>query len=216
MYLGDGARLDAVSVVDEVFRVDAKLAVEDALIQGRHSHKVLYMVLCKSRCDTGANAPDIGDGAVPPNGAPELVLVKFPYAIVHVLGGDIQRDFREKQIGAYAGCGVDARTRPHGVHKGFGEPARGLAIELKVGGRIDEALVHRIGMDVFRAHVFQVNAVDLRRDLHVMVHARFGHYVVDSGRNLKYTAAVVNAQPFHGGGDGQADGGVAAVRVRYH
>ena len=61
-------------------------------------------------------------------------------------------------------------------------------------------------MNVLRAHVFQIDAVDLRRHLHVMPHARYGLDVVDAVGNLEQTAAVVYPEVLHGLCDGEADG----------
>ena len=61
-------------------------------------------------------------------------------------------------------------------------------------------------MNVLRADVFQIDAVDLRRHLHVMLHARYGLDVVDAVGNLEQTAAVVYPEVLHGLCDGEADG----------
>ena len=61
-------------------------------------------------------------------------------------------------------------------------------------------------MNVLRTDVFQVDTVDLRRHLHVVLHARYGLDVVDAIGNLEQTAAVVDAEVFHSLRDGEADG----------
>ena len=65
-------------------------------------------------------------------------------------------------------------------------------------------------MDVQGAHIFKVDAVDARRDLHVVAHTGRGCDVVDVLGNLEETAAVAYAELLHGGADRQADGGAAA------
>ena len=65
-------------------------------------------------------------------------------------------------------------------------------------------------MNVLRAHVFQIDAVDLRRHLHVVLHARYGLDVVDAVGYLEQTAAVVYPEVLHGLCDGEADGRASA------
>ena len=65
-------------------------------------------------------------------------------------------------------------------------------------------------MNVLRAHVFQIDAVDFRRHLHVVLHARYGLDVVDAVGNLEQTAAVVYPEVFHGLRNGEADGRASA------
>ncbi len=61
-------------------------------------------------------------------------------------------------------------------------------------------------MHVLRTHVFQIDTVDLRRHLHVVLHARYGLDVVDAVGNLEQATAVVYPEVFHGLGNGEADG----------
>ena len=61
-------------------------------------------------------------------------------------------------------------------------------------------------MNVLRAHVFQIDTVDFRRHLHVVLHARYGLDVVDAVGNLEQAAAVVYPEVLHGLRDGEADG----------
>ena len=65
-------------------------------------------------------------------------------------------------------------------------------------------------MNVLRTHVFQIDAVDFRRHLHVVLHARYGLDVADAVGNLEQTAAVVYPEVFHGLRDGEADGRASA------
>ena len=61
-------------------------------------------------------------------------------------------------------------------------------------------------MHVLRTDVFQIDAVDLRRYLHVVLHARHGLDVVDAIGNLEQAAAVMYPEVLHGLGDSEADG----------
>ena len=61
-------------------------------------------------------------------------------------------------------------------------------------------------MYVLGADVFQIDAVDLRRHLHVVLHTRYGLDVVDAVGNLEQTAAVVYSEVLHSLRDGETDG----------
>ena len=68
-------------------------------------------------------------------------------------------------------------------------------------------------MDVLRAYVLQVDTVDLRRYLHIVLHARYGFDVVDAVGNFEQAAAVMDAEVLHRLRDGQADCRAAARLV---
>ena len=61
-------------------------------------------------------------------------------------------------------------------------------------------------MHVLGADVFQIDTVNLRRHLHVVLHARYGLDVVDAVGNFEQTAAIVYPQVLHGLCDGETDG----------
>lgn len=61
-------------------------------------------------------------------------------------------------------------------------------------------------MHVLWADEFQIDTVDLRRHLHVVLHARYGLDVVDTVGNLEQATAVMDSEVFHGLCDGKADG----------
>ena len=90
----------------------------------------------------------------------------------------------------------DARAGEHGTAQLVGELPRGETVKRQVGGRVDEALVDRVHVDVLRAHVFEVDAVYARRHLHVVAHAGLGGDVVDVLRDLEDAAAVAHAEFF--------------------
>ena len=83
-------------------------------------------------------------------------------------------------------------------------------IEVQIGRHVDKALIDGVDMHVLGAHVFQIDAVDLRRHLHVVLHARYGFDVVDAVGNLEQTAAIVYPEVLHGLRDGKADGRASA------
>ena len=58
-------------------------------------------------------------------------------------------------------------------------------VEVQIGRHVDKAFVDGIDVNVLRTDVFQVDTVDLRRHLHVVLHARHGLNVVDAIGNLK-------------------------------
>ena len=65
-------------------------------------------------------------------------------------------------------------------------------------------------MHVLGADVFQIDTVDFRRHLHVMLHAWYGRDVVDAIGNFEQTAAIVYPEVLHGLRDGKADGRASA------
>ena len=65
-------------------------------------------------------------------------------------------------------------------------------------------------MNVLRTDVFQVDTVDLRRYLHVVLHARYGLNVVDAIGYFEQATTVMDAEVLHGLGDSEADGRASA------
>ena len=65
-------------------------------------------------------------------------------------------------------------------------------------------------MNVLRTDVFQVDTVDLRRHLHVVLHARYGLDVVDAIGYFEQATAVVNPEVFHSLRDSETDGRASA------
>ena len=65
-------------------------------------------------------------------------------------------------------------------------------IKVQIGRHVDKALIDGVDVHVLGADVFQIDAVDLRRHLHVVLHTRHCFDVVDAVGNLEQTAAVVN------------------------
>ena len=108
-------------MVDEVLRVHAELLVEEALVDLGDPGEVLHVVLEEPPRDAGADAPDVGDGAVVPDLAPELPLVEVPDVIVHVLGRHVERDLREEEVRSDPRRGADPAFFPDVVHELLGE-----------------------------------------------------------------------------------------------
>lgn len=73
--------------------------------------------------------PNVRDGAVPPDLRPESLLVEDADAIWVVLGGDVEGDLGEEEVGSDAGGGGDARTGKHRAAQLIGELARGEPVE---------------------------------------------------------------------------------------
>ena len=216
MDLGDGARLDALRVVDQVLGRHAELAVQKRIVERGHPHQVGRAVFGEARRDARSDAPDVGDGPMPPDLLAKQLLVEVPDAVVDVLRRDIERHLGQEQIGADARGGADAAPREHGVHELARELAGGLVVQGQIGRRIDEAFVDGVHVDVVGADELEVDAVDLRGDLHVVAHARLGHDVVDALGDLEHAAAVAHAELLHGGRDRKADGRAPAVGVGHH
>lgn len=65
-------------------------------------------------------------------------------------------------------------------------------------------------MNVLRTDVFQVDTIDLRRYLHVVLHARYGLNVADSIGYFEQATAVVYPEVLHGLCDSETDGCASA------
>ena len=83
-------------------------------------------------------------------------------------------------------------------------------IEVQIGRHVDKALIDGVDVHVLGADVFQIDTVDFRRHLHVMLHAWYGRDVVDAIGNFEQTAAIVYPEVLHGLRDGKADGRASA------
>ena len=89
--IGDGCRLAPEGVVDEIFGIDAEFVVEQVLVECGDAHQVVDAILFESGCHTGADAPDVGDGAVGPDLFAKGFVVEYANAAGYVLGGDVER-----------------------------------------------------------------------------------------------------------------------------
>ena len=91
MDIGDGCRLAPKGVVDEIFGIDAELVVEQVFVERRDAHQIIDAVLFEPRRHAGADAPDIGDGAVGPDLFAKGLVVEYANAAGYVLGGNVER-----------------------------------------------------------------------------------------------------------------------------
>ena len=211
--VGDGARLDAVGVVDQVLRVHAELAVQRGLAHLAYAAQVVHRVLRQAPRDARADVPDIGDGPVGLDSALELGLVEKADAVPGVLRRDVERHFRQEQVRPDPCRGAHARLGQHRLHEHDGELPGARPVQRQVRRRIDEAFVDGIGMDVLGRHEAQVDGVDVGRRLHVALHARLRHDVVHALGDLEHAATAGQAERLHGRRDGQADGLLRAVGI---
>ena len=88
--IGDGCRLTPEGVVDEIFGVDAEFVVEQVFVECGDAHQVVDAVFLETGRHAGADAPDVGDGAMGPDLLAKGLVVEFADATGHVLGGDIE------------------------------------------------------------------------------------------------------------------------------
>ena len=70
-------------------------------------------------------------------------------------------------------------------------------------------------MDIFGRDVFEVCAIDLGGNLHIVTHAGLCYRVADICGDLKDATAVAYPQALHGRCDGEANGSSAARNVGY-
>ena len=214
--LGDGAVLDSARVLHEVRGAHAKLAAQRGLVHGDDSGEVAHAIaLLEPPGDVGAYLPDVGDGAVVPDRGTEALAVQHADMALLVLRLDVERHLGEEQVRAHAGGGADPRLAVHLVHEHARQPHAVRVIERKVGRGVDEAFVNGVDVDVFSGNESQVDAVYLRRDLHVALHVGAYGAVVDGLGNLEQSRPAREPLGLDGRRERQADGARAAARVRH-
>ena len=103
----------------------------------------------------------------------------------NVLCHNVHGDLGEEEIRSDAGRRRDAGTRQDLVTQHAGEAFRIGVIEVQIGCHVDKAFIDGVDVHVLGADVFQIDAVDLRRHLHIVLHARYGLDVVDAIGNLE-------------------------------
>ena len=91
MDIGDGRWLAPEGVVDEIFGVDAELVVKQVFVECRDAHQIVDAVFLETGRHAGADAPDVGDGAMGPDLLAKGLVVEFADATGYVLGGDVER-----------------------------------------------------------------------------------------------------------------------------
>ena len=182
--------------------VTVKDRIAAAFIRLLKKIEVMGPQLGQPACDARTDVPDIRQGLVVPEGLAESSLVQVADVVLSVFGGDVQGHLGQEQVGAYASGGADTGLLEHRIHQGHCQLLAGHVIEAKVGGGVDEALVDGVDVDVLRADVAEIDAVDPGGDLHVVAHLGFGHDVVHIFGDLVHPAPVGDTQLLHGGGDG--------------
>ena len=191
-HVRDGAGFPAPGVVDEDFRVHPEQLVEQFLIAvfirfpngapGDVSHGV-HPVGLQLVSVSLAHPPEVGKGPVGPQLLPVTHLVQLgnahPVLIrLDVLGPDVHGDLGQIQVGAHARRGGDAGGLEDVQDDGPGQlPGRHL-VGVQIVGQIHEHLVNRVGEDVLRGHILQIDAVDFCAPVNVVGHPGRGHNVV--------------------------------------
>ena len=122
-----------------------------------------------------------------------------------MLGKDIHCDLGEEEIRPHAGGRTDAGSLVDLIHEGDRHFRGRLGIHGKVGRDIHEALIDGVGEDVLRREKFQVDLVNLGRNIHVVLHPRRCDEVGDTARDLEEAAAVPDAERFQRGADSEAE-----------
>ena len=138
-----------------------------------------------------------------------------------MFGGDVQRDFCQIEVGADTAGGTYAGLLIDILHDPKAKLSGGQPVKRKIVGHVHESLVDGIDMDIFFGDIFQVNSVDIRGNVHIFLHTGRRYDIIHRFRNFKDAAAVFDAKPFHGGGDGQTDGffcpcGIGYDQIRGH
>lgn len=70
--------------------IDAELVVEQVFVERRDPHQVVDAVFLETGRHAGADAPDVGDGAMGPDLLAKGLVVECADATGHMLGGDIE------------------------------------------------------------------------------------------------------------------------------
>ena len=96
------------------------------------------------------------------------------------LGPDVHGDLGQIQVGAHARCGGNAGGLQNVQDDGSGQLPGGHLVGIQVIGDVHEHLVDGVGKDIFRGHILQVDAVDLRAPVDVVSHPGWGHDIVQS------------------------------------
>ena len=96
-----------------------------------------------------------------------------------MFGDDVQRSFAEVEVGTDPRGGGNSSGVKYIFDHPLCEFPRGQAGSLKIGRDVHEHLVDGIGVDIFRRHISQVDAVDLSGDPFVFCHPRYCDNIVD-------------------------------------
>ena len=91
MDISDGCRLATKGVIDKILGIDAELVVEQVFVERGDTHQIEDAVFFESCCHAGADAPDIGDGAMGPDILAKGLVVEYTDAAGYVFGGNVER-----------------------------------------------------------------------------------------------------------------------------
>ena len=133
----------------------------------------------KPACDARPDLPEIGERTVLPQllAKGQRIELRHTHAVTiggNVFGNDVHRDFRKVEIRPHAACGSDALGAQHVADDGRHQLARRRAVKRQIRCQVKECLVDGIDVNVLRRRIFEVNAIDLRRNFQIAGHARHG------------------------------------------
>ena len=210
---GDG--LPSPCVVDQKLRVHTELPVEGLLVCLRDPAHGADPETLKPGSRPFPDAPEIRERLVIPERLAVGFLVQYPDEIVCVLGCDVQRDLGQIQVRTDPAGGTHPDASGHLVHQEQRHLFRRLPVPLQIARNVQKGLVDGIDVDVLRGDVSDIDAVDLRRVIDVLLHPWRRHDVIDPLGDLEDAAAVAHAQRLHGRRDRQTDGLFRARRIRH-
>ena len=195
--VGNRTWLDAVRMVNQVFRICAELTIQRVCWQLRHPIQVIHTIFFQSPCNARPDVPDVCYRPMMPQVFPERFRIQVSDMVGDFLGRDVQRNLGQEQVRTNTGGGAYSRLGPHRIHQHyrhfFGRPF----IHFQIRRDIDKAFVNGIDMDVFGRNIAQVNPVNLGRYLHILFHAGHGGDVFDPTGDFKDPASVANPQSLH-------------------
>ena len=203
-------------MVDEYLRVNAKPPVEGLGRVGGNLAHGMYAYGCQALGNARAHAPEVRDGTVVPERGAICLLVQLAKEVPAVLGGDVERNLCQVEVGTKPAGGGDASGLHHILANALTKLARRATVEVEIARDVHEGLVYRVDVDVFRGNPAQVDRIDVTRALHVERHSRRHHHVVDGLGDLEDAAAVAHAQRLHGRRDRKADGLLSARGIGHH
>ena len=211
--IGNGDGFPAPRMVDQKLRVHPEQFIQQVFIRAGNIAHGADAEGVEPSGGAGTHAPEVREGLVGPEGFAVAFLREFADKIIGVFGGDIQCNFRQIQVGAYAAGGAYAGLFIDILHDPEAELSGGEPVEREIIRHIHESLVDGVDMDVRFGNIFQVDGINIRGDIHISLHTGRRHDIFYGFRNFKNAAAVFDSQRFHGGGDGKADGFFRPRRV---
>ena len=92
------------------------------------------------------------------------------------------------------------------LHNPLAQFLGGHAIEVQILRHIHEGLIHGIHVDILLRDVLQIDAINLRGIIQVLLHPRRRHNIINALRNLEDATAVMDTKCLHRRRDCQANG----------